>query len=421
MTCKYKVKIKDIQYNYKVQMTDIQSKYKFKVFCTGYDDSEIKDKIDAMYEAWPKASGEGETITLNDTANTTMTIDLKGNTSQEGTPTPEAPQDIHVVSGDNSIDVMSKNILHLSNTSRTNGGITGTITNDNILTYSGTANRGYADITVAAARTLQAGTYTFSIDQPRNVRVILYENNRTHIIAVGETKITFNISQDTPGYYYVGISGMTNGTSYSGTIKMQLEKNSSKTEYEPYQSQSYPINLGDIELCKIGDYQDTIVKDNGKWYLNKQIGKVVLNGSETISNYAPTSLTGSYQATFETITKANSTDKIVLSDYFTSALLSERTTKTNICYTYTDGLLRIATNVSTTTEGFKTWLSTHNTNVYYVLATPTYTEITDSTLISQLEAIKEAESYSGQTNISQTNYDKPFILTAKALKDLSNL
>ena len=36
-----------------------------------------------------------------------------------------------------------------------------------------------------------------------------------------------------------------------------------------------------IELCKIGDYQDSIVKDNGKWYLNKQIGKVVLNGSES--------------------------------------------------------------------------------------------------------------------------------------------
>ena len=85
MTCKYKVKIKDIQYNYKVQMTDIQSKYKFKVFCTGYDDSEIKDKIDAMYQAFPKVSGEGETITLNDTVNTTMAIDLKGNTSQETT------------------------------------------------------------------------------------------------------------------------------------------------------------------------------------------------------------------------------------------------------------------------------------------------------------------------------------------------
>jgi hypothetical protein len=65
---------------------------------------------------------------------------------------------------------------------------------------------------------------------------------------------------------------------------------------------------------------------------------------------------------------------------------------------------------------WKNWLSTHNTEVYYILATPTTTEITDSTLISQLEAIKL--SYNGQTNISQENNDKPFILDVTALGEL---
>ena len=63
------------------------------------------------------------------------------------------------------------------------------------------------------------------------------------------------------------------------------------------QSQSYHVSLGNIELCKIGNYQDyifkntqdsphydnTLIKD--AWYLNKQIGKVVLDGSENWNNF----------------------------------------------------------------------------------------------------------------------------------------
>ena len=70
-----------------------------------------------------------------------------------------------------------------------------------------------------------------------------------------------------------------------------------------------------------------------------------------------------------------------------------------------------------TLENFKTWLSTHNTEVYYPLATPTTTEITDSTLISQLEALNGAKSYNPQTNISQENNDNASILNASALSE----
>ena len=51
----------------------------------------------------------------------------------------------------------------------------------------------------------------------------------------------------------------------------------------------------------------------------------------------------------------------------------------------------------------KTWLGTHNTTVYYALATPTTTEITNEALIAQLEALLNAELYTGQNNISVTS------------------
>ena len=47
---------------------------------------------------------------------------------------------------------------------------------------------------------------------------------------------------------------------------------------------------------------------------------------------------------------------------------------------------------------FKTWLSTHNVILYYVLNTPTYTIITEQALISQLEALQNQRSING-TNV----------------------
>ena len=71
----------------------------------------------------------------------------------------------------------------------------------------------------------------------------------------------------------------------------------------------------------------------------------------------------------------------------------------------------------TTTSDFKTWLGTHNTSVYYILATPTYTKIT-GTLAQELEDIYNAYSKEGQTNVSQVNNDLPFVLSCSALEDL---
>lgn len=328
MTCKYKVKIKDIQYNYKVQMTDIQSKYKFKIFCTGYDDSEIKDKIDAMYQAFPKVSGEGETITLNDTANTTMAIDLKGNTSQEGT-----PQDIHVVSGDNSIDIVGKNHF--------NKDIGEWVAR--YLTATGTWGGNNALMNIEFIKVEPNTTYTHSWEFGELVNSMGWrqgmwqfcDKNKTPYSrnanqeSIGDNSVTF--TTDSNCYYvrvaYYGLKkdgenvnvDLTNHT-YSDYIKnTQIEKGATATTYQEYKGASYPINLGDIEL----ENGDSIQKINNSW-------NIVRNN-----------------ATIE--------------------------------------------------------------------------PITDTTLIGQLEALKKAQSYSGQTNISQVNNDAPFTISATALMDLSNL
>ena len=172
------------------------------------------------------------------------------------------------------------------------------------------------------------------------------------------------------------------------------------TNYAPYKTP--------IELCKIGDYQDKIYKENGTWYLEKNIGKVVLDGSENwqyVNNVLFITNNDSIQ----------SNGILIKSNYLSGANSQGNTSDVNtnpdnsICLS-NSGQNRIYIKASqfTSADNFKTWLSTHNTTVYYVLATPTTTEITDTELISQLNAIELLE---GLNNISITSGDLPGIMT----------
>jgi len=183
-----------------------------------------------------------------------------------------------------------------------------------------------------------------------------------------------------------------------------------------------------MELCKIGTYQDYIVKDNGKWYLKKEIGKVVLDGSEdwNVSSYWGKINTNVYYATTKNdIYFPDWTSNYCLSNYFTTYARSALyfLDEDGFGFSGTGGItnpsftIRIDKTLASDTQNFQTWLSTHNTIVYYVLATPTYEEITDSTLINQLNALEKANSYDNQTNISQVNNDMPFELAVTAFID----
>lgn len=137
---------------------------------------------------------------------------------------------------------------------------------------------------------------------------------------------------------------------------VQVEAGSTVTSYEPYvggipapnpdypqtvnvvtgtqtvtitaddqQSEDFTISLGSLELCKIGDYQDYIFKSDDDWYVHKATDMILSYNGESVT-----------------------------SDY-----------------------------ISTTGQ------LTTGATVYYGLATPTDTQITDSTLVGQLNAVHE--------------------------------
>ena len=187
-----------------------------------------------------------------------------------------------------------------------------------------------------------------------------------------------------------------NGTiaSIASDPNVQIEEGSSSTSYEAYQF---------IELCKINNYQDYVHKSGNDWYIHKEINKTTLNGTESWDT-----ISSCFRLRISDM--AGEDDQMVIgavkSDEFTA------TSYRNVYGGYVDyGIAQRATNASgiairnkdiSTVADFKTWLGTNTPIVYYPLATSTETQITNSTLISQLNALWNATTYGDDTNLTVT-------------------
>ena len=199
----------------------------------------------------------------------------------------------------------------------------------------------------------------------------------------------------------------------------QVEAGSTVTTYETPHSTTYTLHLGDLELAKIGSYQDYIYYDNGKWYKYGAIGKVILNGSESwnFSTYG-TKYRASLSVSDIYTSQADNTTSQLYSNYFLKGAYNVAD-ENSVTARYNTPQLNFFITFATSKTEWTTWLGTHNTKVLYPLGTPTSTEITNTTLLSDLEYIRtHAKSYSGTTNISSSG-NLPIIISASALKQLS--
>lgn len=187
------------------------------------------------------------------------------------------------------------------------------------------------------------------------------------------------------------------------------------------QSQNYSINLGSIEYCKLGTVEDKIYRDdNGDWYFEEHVKKLVLDGTETITNQFGASLFGTNLPQ----TKLYATG-VSYSNYYKfntiqsglNAGLSHGEFATQYGTT-----LYIKDTRYTTVADFKNFLSSNNVKFYYGLNTPTTSQITDTSLVSQLEALyQNTTTYDKTTIISQINDNLPFVIDYELVKDLGNV
>jgi len=199
------------------------------------------------------------------------------------------------------------------------------------------------------------------------------------------TSITFTTSATT-NYILVSARNLEQAT------KVQLEKGFQATSFAPY--------FTPIELAKVGTYQDYIWNDGGTWKIHKSTAVAVLDGTENWAESGSTHerfVIGSAQTTFSLLAKGTPSYKSKC-DYF--KFQEGGTAWTGIGRCGFDGLGTFWCMISgmSSLADFKTWLGTNNVRVYYPLATPTDTEITDETLRAQLNFL--ASLYEGENNIS---------------------
>lgn len=344
----------------------------------------------------------GASITFDDFMISTNGGDYEQYTGGIASPNPDYPQDIQVVTGDNQIDISNKNLLNVT-----------TLTTGKWLSQNGSENNRENAIISDYIKVKGSVSYTFTninVSSSTNyITVTEYDKDKNRLSGKEYSALAntnFNRTIETgEDCRYLKLSIYD----YNYTTNNQLEEGSTATSYVEHQEQNYPISLGTIELCKIGDYQDYIHKDNDKWYKHSEIGKVVLDGSED-EGWALDS-TNKFRTSYTLFS-----DRKYFDNSITGLILNYYTVATtgNTYYARwrgaNEGALTIFNKDILTASDFTTWLSTHNTKVYYVLATPTETEITDTTLLSQLEALAGATSY-GENIITQTNYEMPFDMT----------
>lgn len=145
------------------------------------------------------------------------------------------------------------------------------------------------------------------------------------------------------------------------------------------------------------------------WFIEKNIGKYTFTGAsgETWLHYSVAQ--GHLFRCNNIVTDDKNVNTIVpYSNYYQGIPYSQQSSRANgQFYLGMDTTIDFLNNDITTVADWRTWLSTHNTSVYYVLATPTYTEITDSELIYQLEGIRLIE---GLNNIGISTPYLPMIM-----------
>lgn len=339
-------------------------------------------------------------------------------------PNPDYPQDIHTVSGNNVIKVTTGNLSDDIFQSGNAYGPSGTrlrlkntipITKGKIykLSYNGVRT----DLQMVI-NTNSIATYGWSVYD--------YCGNDTTWVTAHNNIIRFTATNN--GYLSIILAYVGNGT-INPTDNIDFDK------FLLVEEQTLPLNLGTIELCKIGNYEDYFYKDSGKWYLKKVIDKAILNGTEAWDYYSQgrfwyvsslfnylqaTNMINAYCNKYKAIREAtDATDFNTASgnNTHTISFASDRDSLRIRDYDIpTDG------TILQMVQRIKKKLQTEQPILYYILATPTDTEITDTTLISQLEAIYNwATSYQDQTNITQVNDDLPFVITATGIRDLSNI
>lgn len=337
------------------------------------------------------ATAEGESLSLANTkAMPYSDYVVKGKSEQEGEPSPEYPSEIHSVADDVN--------LWSFNNSYTSTSASQWVLSDSIVS-------------------IPAGTYTFSYkytDTATGYLNFKYSDNVSHNNYLTAGSITLTFTEEVKKLALNIVSA--NNTFYD----IKLQKGTEATPYSPYnqgtvtikqrgttESDDYIIQTSPLRSLPNG-VKDTIEVDGN----HKRINTVVFDGSDDEGWTIGRNSKGLYY--FYKGISDKIKGGILISDRFlylnndtfwtTSTAQNSISTEANNRIT---GIMLEDQTITTNTD-FKTWLSTHNTEVLYPLAEEVIEPLTQNQATTMLDIIKTG-SYEGTTNIYTDKNVKPTI------------
>ena len=289
----------------------------------------------------------------------------------------------YVPYGKNGVEVItsSKNLLSLDGfNTQTVDGITATKNKDGTITFNGTStspiflNLNYiADyyifistgdvVSIGVNNVLPQGMYLCLRPIDTNDNSILIYNGESE--KVNQTaKFTNN------AFVFVYIPSGLKLDNF--TIFPMVAKANTLTEYKQYQKSVSVMALNEPLRSLPNGVKDITYIKNNKLYVDRYVGSVVLNGSEEWGRYDTYNSINQLTTTITNLPKYYGTslpnENTLICSHFNSIGYSSYWTKNNSVLFASQNKLFIQTELSV--DDFKTWLSTHNTQVDYELATP---------------------------------------------------
>lgn len=330
-------------------------------------------------------------------------------------PNPDFPMDIHRTTGEQKIKIVNANLFNKNNVTTGYINANGTITSSD--NYA-TSDFIEIDSSIRYEKTVTNSPRIKLFDKSKN----LINSDSISDIASFGTAGTFSIPYEKAKY----IRFTTRIDQPDSTVDkvMFATEGTLPSSYEENEETTYPISLGTKEMFNINNVSDGFVYDEttDKFYIERKNGKVVLNGSE--SDWIDDGGGAPYKYAISNIKNppSNSYTEVFCNNYYPIPYSDNWNNYdyliTRPPYNTASKGIKFKNKDIGSLNDFKSWLSTHNTIVVYQLANATLEEITDTTLISQLRAIKNALSMQGTTHIisTATGENLLFLIKASAVK-----
>lgn len=285
---------------------------------------------------------EGKRISVEAKNRKIVDISLHGESTQNGTPTPDNPIEIENIEGNIEFKVEGKNLFDESNTTTQVG----------YFSSNGTLNSGGGSTVTISYIPINSNT-DMTLSGFRLEWICFYDKNKNFIERASCSKN--NINTFNKNAYYIRIQAKT---SVFNLDFLQLEQGSTATDYEPYKSQVVTFPLAEGQKLMEGSY----LADDG---VHNVRGQVVFDGSYDES----WQIEGSNNFYPNIVIQNSKSSSLVLCNYQKS--INKGLGESENCFISASKKFNFQSDtINHTVADFKNWLSTHNLIVEYELAEP---------------------------------------------------